>query len=41
MKIDKISIVVVIIGGGWGGWGSAKSLCEAGYKVTLFDGSIF
>ena len=29
----------VVIGGGWGGWGAAKSLCEAGVAVTLI-GSI-
>ena len=29
---------VVVIGGGWAGWGAAKSLCEAGVCVTLIDG---
>ena len=29
---------VVVIGGGWAGWGAAKSLCEAGVGVTLIDG---
>jgi uncharacterized protein with NAD-binding domain and iron-sulfur cluster len=29
---------VVVIGGGWGGWGAAKALCEAGIAVTLIDG---
>ena len=29
---------VVVIGGGWGGWGAAKALCEAGVAVTLIDG---
>ncbi len=29
---------VVVIGGGWAGWGAAKSLCEAGVRVTLIDG---
>ena len=29
---------VVVIGGGWAGWGAAKSLCEAGIGVTLIDG---
>ncbi len=28
---------VVVIGGGWAGWGAAKSLCEAGVGVTLID----
>ena len=29
---------VVVIGAGWGGWGAAKSLCQAGVRVTLIDG---
>ena len=29
---------VVVVGGGWGGWGAAKALCEAGVRVTLIDG---
>lgn len=29
---------VVVIGAGWAGWGAAKSLCEAGIRVTLIDG---
>ena len=29
---------VVVIGAGWGGWGAAKALCEAGVRVTLVDG---
>ena len=29
---------VVVIGGGWAGWGAAKALCEAGVRVTLVDG---
>jgi len=29
---------VVVIGAGWAGWGAAKSLCEAGVRVTLVDG---
>ena len=29
---------VVVIGGGWAGWGAAKALCEAGVAVTLLDG---
>ena len=29
---------VVVIGGGWAGWGAAKALCEAGVRVTLLDG---
>ena len=29
---------VVVIGAGWAGWGAAKSLCEAGVRVTLIDG---
>ena len=28
---------VVVIGAGWGGWGAAKSLAEAGVRVTLID----
>jgi uncharacterized protein with NAD-binding domain and iron-sulfur cluster len=31
---------VVVIGGGWAGWGAAKSLCEAGVDVTLIDGML-
>lgn len=27
-----------VVGGGWGGWGAAKALCEAeGVEVTLLD----
>ena len=29
---------VVVVGAGWGGWGAAKVLCEAGVRVTLIDG---
>jgi uncharacterized protein with NAD-binding domain and iron-sulfur cluster len=29
---------VVVIGAGWGGWGAAKALCQAGVRVTLVDG---
>ena len=29
---------VVVIGGGWAGWGAAKALCQAGVRVTLLDG---
>ena len=29
---------VVVVGAGWGGWGAAKTLCEAGVRVTLIDG---
>ena len=29
---------VVVVGGGWAGWGAAKALCEAGVRVTLLDG---
>ena len=29
---------VVVIGAGWAGWGAAKTLCEAGVRVTLMDG---
>ena len=28
---------VAVVGAGWGGWGAAKSLAEAGCKVTLLD----
>ncbi|KAJ1639418.1 hypothetical protein T492DRAFT_899324 [Pavlovales sp. CCMP2436] len=28
---------VAIVGGGWGGWGAAKALCEQGCRVTLID----
>jgi NADPH-dependent 2,4-dienoyl-CoA reductase/sulfur reductase-like enzyme len=29
----------VVIGGGWGGWGAAKALCQSGIDadVTLID----
>ena len=30
---------VVVVGGGWAGWGAAKALCEAGVRVTLLDGN--
>ena len=29
---------VVVSGAGWAGWGAAKTLCEAGVRVTLMDG---
>jgi NADPH-dependent 2,4-dienoyl-CoA reductase/sulfur reductase-like enzyme len=29
---------VAVIGAGWGGFGAAKALCEAGCEVTLLDG---
>ena len=29
---------VVVIGAGWAGWGAAKSLCQAGVRVTMIDG---
>jgi uncharacterized protein with NAD-binding domain and iron-sulfur cluster len=35
---DRKQSHVVVIGGGWAGWGAAKSLCEAGVCVTLIDG---
>ena len=35
---DRKQSHVVVIGGGWAGWGAAKSLCEAGVDVTLIDG---
>jgi choline dehydrogenase-like flavoprotein len=28
---------VAVIGAGWGGWGAAKALAEAGVRVTLLD----
>ena len=37
---DKKQSHVVVIGGGWAGWGAAKSLCEAGVAVTLIDGMV-
>jgi len=36
--LDRKQSHVVVIGGGWAGWGAAKSLCEAGVDVTLIDG---
>ena len=30
---------VVVVGGGFGGFGAAKALCESGCKVTLIDAS--
>ena len=35
--INSGSSHVVVIGGGWGGWGAAKALCEAGAR-HLIDG---
>jgi protoporphyrinogen oxidase len=37
---DRNQSHVVVIGGGWAGWGAAKSLCEAGVDVTLIDGML-
>ena len=28
---------VAVIGAGWGGWGAAKALAEAGVRVTVLD----
>ena len=28
---------IAVIGAGWAGWGAAKSLCEAGFNVTILD----
>jgi hypothetical protein len=28
---------IVVVGGGWGGWGAAKALLESGCRVTLLD----
>ena len=28
---------VAVVGAGWAGWGAAKSLCQAGFNVTLID----
>ena len=35
---DPVTSHVVVVGAGWGGWGAAKALCEAGVRVTLVDG---
>ena len=35
---DPVKSHVVVVGAGWGGWGAAKALCEAGVRVTLVDG---
>ena len=37
-RSDAGSSHVVVVGAGWGGWGAAKALCEAGLRVTLVDG---
>ena len=37
-RSDAGSSHVVVVGAGWGGWGAAKALCEAGVRVTLVDG---
>ena len=36
---DPVTSHVVVVGAGWGGWGAAKALCEAGVRVTLVDGT--
>ena len=38
-KVEKVSKKrFAIVGGGWGGWGAAKALCEADdVEVTLLD----
>ena len=28
---------IAVIGAGWAGWGAAKTLCEAGFNVTILD----
>lgn len=37
--ISKARKKFVVIGGGWGGWGAAKALCQSGINadVTLID----
>jgi uncharacterized protein with NAD-binding domain and iron-sulfur cluster len=37
---DRSQSHVVVIGGGWAGWGASKTLCEAGILVTLIDGML-
>eukprot|EP01035_Chromulina_nebulosa_P017252 gene17252-22782_t len=37
--VNDVRPHVAVIGAGWGGWGSAKALCELGCKVTLLDSS--
>ena len=37
--MSKLRKKFVVIGGGWGGWGAAKALCQSGIDadVTLID----
>lgn len=36
--VDTKKPHIAVVGAGWGGWGAAKALCEAGARVTLLDG---
>lgn len=36
--VTHVKPKVAVVGAGWGGFGAAKALCEAGCEVTLLDG---